>query len=142
MNGQLGTGSKFDSNLPKYLRIPYYTNNMFKVASVQAGFYSTHLLIEDQNVFFSGMNTMTCSDETLFKILDWKARLFKSKGELPFAPIKLYTKWSKSLQVTYMVFVDYRGSDMSAKEKEEFAKKLNETWEIDYDQTIPFIDSE
>lgn len=85
---------------------------------------------------------MTCTDETLFKLLDWRARLFKSKGDLPFAPVKLYTKWSRSLQATYMVFVDYRGSDTTPKEREAFARQLCESWEVDYNQTIPFIDSD
>lgn len=74
MNGQLGTGTKADQHLPKYLRIPYYTNNVFKVTSVQAGFYSSHVLVDDDNVFFCGFNTLTCIDETLFKMLDWRAR--------------------------------------------------------------------
>jgi len=41
-----------------------------------------------------------------------------------------------------MVFVDYRGEDISHKEKAEFAKRLGESWEVDYNQTIPFIDSD
>lgn len=140
--GQLGNGSNHDQYLPKFLRISHYPSNLFKVQSVQAGYNSTHVLCEDNNVFIAGYNTMTANDENMFLLLDWKAKLMKSTIDPPFGPVKIMTKWSKCLQVTYLILADFRGLDFSQKEKQNFCTRLSNNWEDSYDQIVPFIDSD
>jgi E3 ubiquitin-protein ligase HERC3 len=67
MNGQLGNGCKKDTNLPKFLRIAGYQNNIFRVRSVQAGYSQSFVLCDDEQVFFSGQNGMTGHDESLLR---------------------------------------------------------------------------
>jgi alpha-tubulin suppressor-like RCC1 family protein len=67
MNGQLGNGCKKDTNLPKFLRIAGYQNNIFRVRSVQAGYSQSFVLCDDEQVFFSGQNGMTGQDESLLR---------------------------------------------------------------------------
>lgn len=141
-HGQLGTGGTVDQYLPKYLRIPHYVNNIFKVQSVQAGYSSSHILMEDNQVFFAGYDTMKANDNVYFIPLDWKTKLVKSATDIPFKPVKIMTKWSKSVSVTYLVLADFRDTGKSEKEMYNFCSRLANAWEDNYNQIIPFIETD
>ena len=66
-NGQLGTGGKKDTCLPKFLRIESYKNNMFRATNVQAGYNNSYVLCDDNKVSFCGFNSMTMQDEVLMR---------------------------------------------------------------------------
>jgi len=98
--------------------------------------------MDDNQVFFAGYDTMKANDSLYFIPLDWKAKLVKSGTDIPFKPIKIMTKWSKSVSVTYLVLADFRDQDKSEREMQNFCTRLAEAWEDNYNQTIPFIETD
>lgn len=46
-----------------------------------------------------------------------------------FTPLKIYTKWSKVMSATYMVFVDYRNCKESKSIRERLVEKINSYWQ-------------
>lgn len=138
-NGQLGNGSKRDTNLPKFLRIASYKNNIFKARSVQAGYNQSYVLCEDEQVFFSGLNAMTSADEVLLRPVDYKLRLFRENKNLPFSPVKLVTKWSSTLSVTCLVLADFRDTNYSPESRAQMCKELSDAWEINQGHCTPYV---
>ena len=137
-NGQLGTGDCYNSDHPKCLRIPEYKNNVFKVRNIQAGYHNSFCLCEDKKVFLAGVNSTTCKDQKLFTRLEYENRVFKGKLSEDFSPLKLYTKWSHSLQVTYLVYADFRGCKESKLVREKILQNLVKNWEDCYHQSNLF----
>jgi len=139
-NGQLGVGGEKDSNFPKVVRIPEYKNNVVKVRCVQAGYHNSYVLCEDKKVFFSGVNSNNCENQTTFMRLDYEQRTFKGKLDVDYSPVKLFTKWSNSIQLTYMVFADFRGCQTSKLIREKQLANMLKNWEDSYNQTMPPFD--
>ena len=42
-----------------------------------------------------------------------------------FTPVKIYTKWSKTLSATYVVLADFRNCKISKTIREKFVDKIN-----------------
>lgn len=139
-NGQLGTGNLETTNLPKSIRIYDYKNNSYKVRCAQAGYASTNILCEDKRVYFAGVDTTTIKDIKLFTRLNYENKIFKSKLPDDYSPVKLYTKWSHSIQVTYMVYADFRGCSETKLMREKILQNIVRQWESCYHQTLPPFD--
>lgn len=48
-----------------------------------------------------------------------------------FIPVRVYTKWSKTLSATYVVYADIRSGDNKAF-KDKFLDKVSTAWRDDY----------
>ena len=45
-----------------------------------------------------------------------------------FTPVKVYTKWSKLMSVSYVVLADFRNTSISKTIREKFVDKINASW--------------
>lgn len=51
-----------------------------------------------------------------------------------FTPLKLYSKWSKSLSLTYLVVADFRDVQQNKNTRDKIATQVNTKWEESYNQ--------
>jgi hypothetical protein len=53
--------------------------------------------------------------------------------------LKLYTKWSKSISVTYLVVGDFREVQQNKNIRDKVTSQVNTKWEESYNQSKRFL---
>jgi hypothetical protein len=142
----LNASNQINESQEKYVKtparyaIPEYTSLRCKPRNVQAGFSSTFVLFEDRQIYFSGLIGLNKGRQTRFPIrLQYEDKFFPGRLMEKFVPVKVFTKWSRSLSVTYLVLADLRtegAKKPDLKFREKFVENVLDNWESDK-QVLP-----
>jgi hypothetical protein len=141
MQGQLGLGSKKHAVKPVLVKA---VESTVKARSVQAGYCSTYILFENRKVYQAGSVAATNSENMTFRPFNYEQKVGRrdqvfgeAKLRDEFTPLKLYSKWSKSLSVTYLVVADFRDVPQNKNTRDKIASQVNTKWEEAYNQSRP-----
>ena len=55
-------------------------------------------------------------------------KFFEDRMTDYFTPVKVFTKWSKLMSLTYVVLADFRNTSIAKTIREKFVDKINTSW--------------
>lgn len=134
--GQLGSGDSRHATLPLYIRVQDH-GALTKPRSVQAGALSSYILLDNKKVYHAGLISKTEEIHLDFRLLDVETKALKAKFGQDLIPMKLYSKWSKSLTLTYLVIADFRKVKVTTGIRDKIAHQVHSKWEEVYNQVLP-----
>lgn len=134
--GQLGYGEARHAALPVYVKINELSS-LSKARSVQAGTFSSYILLDNKKVYHAGLISKSEQTNLIFKAIDVEAKVLRSKYGQDLIPLRLYTKWSKSICLTYLVVADFRKVKVTTGIRDKIADQVNSKWEEVYSQMLP-----
>ena len=123
---QLGSVHRESRNLPQVLSLDNHKSHTHKIKSVQAGFASTYVLLEDNSLFVCGkcgLGTLT----TLAR-LPYEQKFFKDKMNKNFVPLRLNCSWSNMLSILYISILDFRDTGPEKHYKDKIGTNFNTKW--------------
>ncbi len=135
--GQLGTGEDTNQKTPVMIQLTDPKMKNIKALSAQAGYNSSYILYENRKVFSAGTNAYKQSNNFTFRRLKFEDRVYDSDTKKHVMPIKLYCKWSKSLNLCYLEVGDFRKVNETKIVREKIVNHINLTWEECYHQVLP-----
>jgi hypothetical protein len=56
-----------------------------------------------------------------------------------FTPVRIYSKWSKGLSLTYLTIADFREVNQSKNMRDKIAQQVHIKWEDNYNQGMLFL---
>lgn len=124
---QLFTCHKASRNSPFLIPVNSFSPKKdLNIKSITAGFASSYLLLEDNNMYVAG--------KVGFGILarpsryPYEAIFFDGKMNQDFAPVKITANWSKMLTTLTLTVLDFRNTDNIKYYKEKLAQTLQNKW--------------
>jgi len=130
--GQLGLSDKKSRDLPT--KVVFSDPKLAKIypRSVQAGFNSTQILLDNRALYFAGKIGLNDQRESIkFSPLPYEAIVFADNNMENFCPVRVVTKWSRTMTAIMVVFADFRyeGSFKEASTvKDRMADKIASVW--------------
>jgi myosin-5 len=134
--GQLGCGDTRHATLPLYIRVQD-SGALTKARSIQAGALSSYILLDNKKVYHSGLISKSEQCNLEFKVLEVETKALKAKYGQDLIPMKLYSKWSKSISVTYLIIADFRKVKVTTGIRDKIADQVHSKWEEVYNQVLP-----
>lgn len=134
--GQLGYGEARHAALPVYVQVNEHSN-LSKARSVQAGTFSSYILLDNKKVYHSGLISKSDQINVVFKAIDVENKVLKTKYGQDLIPLRLYTKWSKSICLTYLVVADFRKVKVTTGIRDKISDQVHSKWEEVYSQILP-----
>jgi myosin-5 len=129
--GQLGTGDRKPRYLPT--KVVFGDPKLAKAypRSVQSGLSSSFILFETKQVYYMGSIGATKNDNLKPSRFAYEGVLFSEINADDFRPVRLVTKWSRTMTATTIVFADFRyegGRNEASTMKDRVADKIQATW--------------
>jgi hypothetical protein len=94
-------------------------------------------LLDNKKVYQSGLISKTEEISIDFRVLDVETKVLKGKFGQDLIPMRLYSKWSKSISVTYLVIADFRKVKVTTGIRDKIADQVHSKWEEIYNQVLP-----
>lgn len=132
--GQLGTGSNLNVSVPVHIQIQVLSGKKIKVQSVQAGFLCSYALLETGKIYHTGTNAFRDSNNSSFKNMPYKKKVYKDYPTDDFLPLRLYCKWSRTVSLCYLTVCDFRKMKINRKLMDTIVQKVNTVWNTSYNQ--------
>jgi myosin-5 len=135
---QLGQGDKENRNSPTRLLIPEYKKFRCKPRSVQAGYANSFFLLDDRNLFYCGRSGFNYQKNAQTPVrFNYEDKFFDIRMADNFTPIRIFTKWSKTMSIAYITFADFRNCKISSTIREKFIDKTNSMWQENQKFILP-----
>jgi myosin-5 len=134
--GQLGNGTTKSGSIPIFIKLSD-SGTPVKARSVQASVLSTYILLENKKIYHAGRISKTEKSNLGFKNFDFESKVFNGKLGPDFYPLKLCSKWSKSLSLTYLIVADFRKVKQITNIRDKVSDQINEKWDEIYNQVLP-----
>lgn len=130
--GQLGLNDRQTRNLPSKVIFPEPKLAKLYPRSVQAGFNSIQVLLENKSLYFAGKMGYNSQRESIkLSRLPYEGIIFANNNIDEFRPIRVVTKWSRTMTAVMVVLADFR-YEGAAKEastmKDRVADKIAAVW--------------
>jgi myosin-5 len=130
--GQLGLNDRQTRHFPT--KVTFAESKLAKVypRSVQAGFNSVQILLENKVLYYAGKMGFNDKRESIKPSrLPYEGIVFADNNIDDFCPVRVVTKWSRTLTAVMVVFADFRheGAVREASTlKDRVADKIASVW--------------